>query len=73
MTTRRLLTTLEVAETLGVRPQTITSWVRQGRIPAIKIGRKTYRFDPNLIAHLTRQTTADRAAVAPHCPPWKAR
>lgn len=34
------------AEFLGMKQYTIRSWVRQGRLPAIVIGR-VIRFDPN--------------------------
>lgn len=35
----------KLAAFLGMKPYTIRSWVRTGRIPAIVIGR-TIRFDP---------------------------
>jgi len=36
----RLLTAKEAAEFLRVHPVTLYSWVSQGRIPSIKMGRK---------------------------------
>ena len=39
----RLLTIDDVAEFLQVNPMTIYSWVRDGKIPAFKIG-KVLRF-----------------------------
>ena len=40
---KRLLTLDEVAEFLHVNPMTVYSWVRDGKIPAFKIG-KVWRF-----------------------------
>ena len=34
-----LLTPSEVADYLGVKPQTVTKWLRQGRLKGIKLGR----------------------------------
>jgi excisionase family DNA binding protein len=56
------LSTREVAKILRVRPETITAWVRQGRLPAIKIGTKTYRFDADLITHLAFQSGTSRSS-----------
>jgi len=39
----RLLTIDEVAEFLHMNPMTVYSWVRDGKIPAFKIG-KVWRF-----------------------------
>ena len=36
----RLLTVKEAADFLRVHPVTLYSWVSQGRIPSIKMGRK---------------------------------
>ena len=36
----RLLTVTEAAEFLRIHPITLYSWVSQGRIPSIKMGRK---------------------------------
>lgn len=41
----RLLKTREVAEWLGVQPETLRRWAREGRIPVCRIGQKTLRFD----------------------------
>jgi excisionase family DNA binding protein len=42
--TDRLLTAAEMAEWLSVAPETLLEWVRAGRIPALRVGRKTIRF-----------------------------
>jgi excisionase family DNA binding protein len=39
----RLLTNDEVAERLKVRPSTIPRWIRQGRLAAVRFGRRTLR------------------------------
>jgi excisionase family DNA binding protein len=40
-----LLTVNQLAERLHVRPRTVQTWVRQGRLPAIKPSAKVVRFD----------------------------
>lgn len=35
-----LLTLPEIAQTLGMNPSTVRLWVREGRLPAEKMGRK---------------------------------
>jgi excisionase family DNA binding protein len=35
-----LLTLPEIAQTLGMNPSTVRLWVREGRLPAEKVGRK---------------------------------
>ncbi len=45
----RLLSADEVAEVLGVRPRTISSWVTKNRIPYIKLGegrKSLVKFNP---------------------------
>lgn len=46
MTDERLMTTAEVAAKLGVSRQTVTRWIREGKLRVISIrasGRPTYR------------------------------
>ncbi len=40
---KRLLTIDEIAEFLHMNPMTVYSWVKDGKIPAFKIG-KVWRF-----------------------------
>ena len=40
-----LLTAAELAGRLRVKPGTVSAWTRAGRIPAVRIGPKTIRFD----------------------------
>lgn len=40
-----LVTTRELAAELGVTADTIRGWARSGRIPCMRVGQKTLRFD----------------------------
>jgi hypothetical protein len=40
-----LLTLVQVAARLHLRPRTVQAWVRLGRIPALRLTRKVIRFD----------------------------
>jgi excisionase family DNA binding protein len=44
------LTAEELADKLRVRPRTVKDWARKNRIPAIRLGYKTVRFDPQAVA-----------------------
>jgi excisionase family DNA binding protein len=43
--TKELLNKAEVAERLGVSPETVAKWAREKRIPEIRISPKVRRFD----------------------------
>ena len=43
------LTAKAIAEVLSVRPSTIMTWYREGRIPGRKLGYRTVRFDLNAV------------------------
>ena len=45
----RLITTSDLAHHLGVTSDTIRKWARDGRIPCIRVGQKTLRFDPKAV------------------------
>jgi excisionase family DNA binding protein len=48
-----LLTAVELAELLRVRPGTVRQWAREGRIPAVRISPKVVRFCyPDVLAAL---------------------
>jgi excisionase family DNA binding protein len=50
------VTSTAVMELLGISRQTLWSWISEGRIQAVRIG-KTYKFDPaHLIAWLEART-----------------
>lgn len=42
----QMLTVQEMARALKLNPQTLYRLVRQGLVPAVRIGKKTLRFDP---------------------------
>lgn len=44
----KLLNYQEAAERLGLAPQTLRTWVSQGRIPFLKLGRAV-RFSPEML------------------------
>lgn len=45
----RLITTSELASCLGVTSDTIRKWTREGRIPCLRVGQKTLRFDVDAV------------------------
>lgn len=45
MTQKRFLSIIELAEFLGIPRLTIYQWIHQRKIPHIKLGHKTVRFD----------------------------
>jgi excisionase family DNA binding protein len=56
----RLLTANEVADDLNVNIWTVYKWVRQKRLPCIRLSRKAMRFDPAIIAKFKRLRTTGR-------------
>jgi excisionase family DNA binding protein len=42
-----LLTPEQVAERLAISRLTVMKWLREGRIPGQKLGRKTWRINPD--------------------------
>ncbi|HTU19230.1 MAG TPA: helix-turn-helix domain-containing protein [Gemmataceae bacterium] len=40
-----LLTAIQLAERLNLRPSTVRVWARRGRIPAVRLSPKVVRFD----------------------------
>jgi len=50
-----LLTKPEVAERLQVTLRTVDSWMAEGVIPFIRIGRKAIRFDWNEVMEAIKQ------------------
>jgi len=47
---KKLLSVDEVAEQLGISVHTVYAWAGSGRIPVVKLGRRTL-FDPDVIQH----------------------
>jgi excisionase family DNA binding protein len=46
----RLLTAAEVADALGVTVERVWELTREGKIPAVKFGGRTYRYHPARVA-----------------------
>lgn len=44
-----LLTGRELAKRLRVAPETILEWVRDGRIPVVRLSRKTLRYSAEAV------------------------
>lgn len=45
MKERKLLTAAELADVLRLRPRTITAWGAAGRIPRVRCGARSIRYD----------------------------
>lgn len=56
-----LLTVAEVAELLRVAPQTVRSWVAEGRLSAVRLGRAHRIPRAHLVARLAVVVPATRA------------
>jgi excisionase family DNA binding protein len=57
--TDRLLTTREVADRLGVMPETVLRWIESRGLPAIRLTSRALRYDEGeLDAWLAERTTA---------------
>jgi excisionase family DNA binding protein len=48
-TAKGLLTVQQVAEALGSHPQTIYSWVTEGKLPHVRVGSRV-KFDGQVLA-----------------------
>jgi excisionase family DNA binding protein len=59
-----LVTTSELAVMLGVTADTIRGWARSGRIPCLRVGRKTLRFDREAVLAAIRDGHAPEGGAA---------
>jgi excisionase family DNA binding protein len=59
-----LLNAVEVAQRLGVRPQSVLRWYRQGRIPGRKLGHKILRFGLDDVLAALESTASTSEEVA---------
>jgi excisionase family DNA binding protein len=50
-----LLTVEQAAARLQVHPQTVRGWIRHGRIPAVRLGRRTIRIETRAIEALVER------------------
>jgi len=49
MDEKNLLTTVELARVLKLRPETIRKLAREGKIPSIRLSPKIVRYDPQAV------------------------
>ncbi|HKM56768.1 MAG TPA: helix-turn-helix domain-containing protein [Isosphaeraceae bacterium] len=54
----------ELAERLGVRYNTVLTWVRRGKLPHIRDGRGRYLFNLNTVLEALRQKSLDARQTA---------
>lgn len=59
-TPRRLLTAGEMGARLGLQPDTIRKWALAGKIPSVKAGRRTVRFDPAAVIRALEDRDKER-------------
>ncbi len=57
--TDRLLSVRQLAERLNVREGTIYMWVKLGKVPCLRLGRRTIRFSENAIELWLQQNTKE--------------
>ena len=62
MQPRKPVTARDVAEHFGVTVETVNRWVRERRIPHIRISRRVVRFDLVDVEHVLRRSP-DRLTV----------
>lgn len=60
----RLITTGELARRLGVTSDTIRKWTRDRRIPCLRVGRKTLRFDLAAVLVVLEHAESQNGGVA---------
>ena len=58
--TGHLLTTSQVAKRFQVDAQSVRKWVRQGKVPAIKLSGKYNRFRPEDIERIVAEGVPDK-------------
>jgi excisionase family DNA binding protein len=62
--TGELLTTRAVADQLGVVPETVLVWARQGKIPAFKLPSGALRFRPEELDRWLEERATPRRGVS---------
>lgn len=60
---RRLLTPAELAERFGLQEETIRRWARNGRIPFVRLGERTLRFDPDAVAAMVAKLSSGKGVA----------
>jgi excisionase family DNA binding protein len=59
-----LLTTKDVADLLRLKPRAVQRLVKRGKLPVIRIGEKTLRFDPAELDRVITQRSQEKAKVS---------
>ncbi|MBL8764812.1 MAG: helix-turn-helix domain-containing protein [Phycisphaerae bacterium] len=59
-----LVTARDLAAVLGVTTDTIRGWARTGRIPCLRVGQKTLRFDREAVLAAIRDGGAAEGGAA---------
>jgi excisionase family DNA binding protein len=60
---RLALSINEAAETLSLSPWTIRAWIKQGKLPAIKLGRRIC-VEPEALRNIVKQGTSRQLIAA---------
>ena len=59
----RLLTTREVADRLGLAPETVLRWAKRGKLPAVYLSSRAIRFrEKDLADWLEQRTTGGESS-----------
>ena len=64
----KYLTSEEVLQLLRISKPTLTRWVRDGIIPAVRLGPRQLRFPKADLLNWVESQRTDRVAPAPHTP-----
>ena len=57
-----LITADELATRLRIRPHTVRSWTRDGKIPAVRLSAKVIRYDLGAVIELLTQDSQAKGA-----------
>ncbi len=67
----QLMTVVEVAELLRVSPSTVRRWVREGDVPAFRIGGRRLGIRRSELDQLRAKMLAERGGVPFSPPAWE--
>jgi excisionase family DNA binding protein len=70
----RLLTTREVADRLGVTPETVLRWIDRRGLPVVRLTSRALRYDPDALdAWIAARTTAALGRESANSPDQRRR